>query len=197
MRVTTISTEDAEKLLENKNGINLDITSGLTADIASILVKIEGNISLNCLTVLRDEVAEIFANFPNDLQLGGVILTASHNAIANLVRHRGANLKIQNLSGMDIDYAKLLSSHVGALSISSHRDAGFTEDVIIELAKHQGDLCIYGKIELSDRSIQTLVKHKGHLMLPLVSNMSQKIANKFKKHDGPIDPPGRSVYLKY
>jgi hypothetical protein len=197
MRVTTISIEEAQKLSENNNGINLDITSGLTAEIATYLVKTAGNLSLNSLTLLREDVAEILSSFTNDLQVGGALLTASHEAMAKLVTHKGSSLKIQNLIGMDLEFAKLFSSHVGSLSLSSHKDAGLTEDVIIELAKHQGDLCIYGKFELTEGSIKALLKHRGHLMLPLISNMSEKIARQFKKHQGPVDLPGRFIYASY
>jgi hypothetical protein len=193
----TISLEEAQNLSENKSGINLDITSGLTADIASLLIKTEGHLSLNKLTLLRDDVAEILASFPNELQLGGAVLTASHQAIEKLVQHRGPKLSIQRLSVMDLTYAKHLSKHVGNLSISCRKADELTEDVLIELASHQGDLCIFQTLELTEASIKAFLKHKGDLMLPLVSNMNENIAKQFKKHDGPVSLPGRMMYVSY
>lgn len=72
-----------------------------------------------------------------------------------------------------------------------------TEDVLIQLASHQGDLWVLGTFELSDASIKAFLKHKGHLMLPLASNMNEKIAKQFKKHDGPLDFPVRVMYVSY
>ncbi len=159
----------------------------MTPEIASVLVKSRGKISLNSLTKLSVEVAEIFANFTGELYLGGHRLTTSVEAIEKISRHRGPILSLQRITEMNPEIAKILSSHVGQLRISSFHDVGFTEDELITLASHQGDLWIQSKITLTDRSIDALVKHRGHLMLPWVLNFSPAIAKKFKKHEGPVD----------
>jgi hypothetical protein len=58
-------------------------------------------------------------------------------------------------------------------------------------------LCIFQTLELTEASIKAFLKHKGDLMLPLVSNMNENIAKQFNKHDGPVSLPGRMMYVSY
>ena len=185
---TTIPIEEAQKLSQSKKGVNLDITSGLTPEIAALLVKSEGGVRLVNLTVLKDDVAEILATYPGDLQLGGPRLRASDMAIDNLSSHRGPALHIQNIFEFNLEMANSLAQHEGGrLAVSSYNDVGFTEEALVALSKHKGDLWILAKCELTNVAIKALLKHKGELMIPQVTNMSRSIENKFKKlHEGPV-----------
>jgi hypothetical protein len=182
----SISIEEAESLSKDCDVVNLDITSGLTADVAALLIRARKEIFLNSLTLLRDDVAEVLAEYPGELQLGGVRLTASVDAIRHLSRHKGPSLNILNLLELNLEVANYLAEHRGKLSISASNDAQFTEEVIAALARHQGDLWILAQLELSESMIKALLQHKGELGLPQISNMSAKMARQFKKHDGKV-----------
>lgn len=189
----TITLEEAKELSRSQAGVHLDITSGLTPEIASLIIQSKGGISLNYLTVLTDEVAEILSTYSGDLQLGGARLTASPEAIGKLSEHKGGFLAIQRLLDLNIDVARHLSVHQGQLRISSFKDSDFTDEVLIELAKHDGDLFITSKISLTEPTIKALLAHSGYLMLPMCENYTPEIGKKFKKHNGPVSIAGNTI----
>lgn len=189
----TISLDEAKECSQSQVGVRLDITSGLTPEIAALITQSKGGISLNSLTVLTDEVAEILSTYQGDLQLGGARLTASSEAIGKLAKHKGGKLQIQSLLEMNLDVARYLATHRGQLSISSFQNNGFSDEVLIELAKHQGDLFIISKILLTDASVKAFIEHSGYLMLPLCENYSPEMGKKFKKHNGPVSIAGHTV----
>jgi hypothetical protein len=189
MAVISISIDEAKKLSKTDGRLNLDITSGLTVEIAECLIESKGGISLNSLTILTDDVAEILCKYPYSLQLGGPRLKASNQAIKSLSTHTGPDLQLQSIFEFNMIMATDLASHKGRLSISSFKDQGLTEEVLIELAKHQGDLSIINRFDLTPSALKAFLSHKGELTLPLINNMSADIAKKFKKHDGPVNLP--------
>lgn len=199
MAVVSISIEEAKKLSQTVGILSLDITSGLTAEVAECLIKSKSGIALNSLTILNDDVAEVLSKYPYSLQLGGARLKVSSQAIKALSKHSGSALNIHNIYEFDIEMARYLAGHKGSLSISTFQGNGLSEEALIELSKHEGDLSIVSKFNLTPKMINALLKHKGHLTLPLVENISSEIARKFKKHDGQVDLPGKTttIYSNY
>jgi hypothetical protein len=202
MTVMSISMDEAKRLVDLNEPINLDITSGLTVDIAEILVQVRGGVSLHSLTILRDEVAYILGRYPDSVSVGGVRLKASVQAIQYLASHIGPELGVHNIHEFNIEMAEALRFHKGRLSLSVHRKETLTDDALIKLAAHQGKyLYISPDFELTEQVMKAFLAHEGELQIS-PSNMSSAIAKKFKKHHrGEVHLPGRFVtvtqYMPY
>lgn len=190
----SISIEEAIVLSKSQDGIDLDITSGLTNDVAVHLIKAQGGIKLTSLTLLQEDVAATLSQYPEEVALGGVRLRASTQAIDNLSQHKGPSLSIWNIAEFTLEMAVALSKHTGSLSISTLKENGLNEEALVELAKHKGDLCIMGSFPLGTEAINAFVNHEGSLLLPSITNMSPEITKAFKKHKGPVSLPGKFSY---
>ena len=179
-----------------------DLGKTLDEKTAKRFLKKPDDVDLSEYAYLKPEAAKVLAKCQGDLWLEG--LTELTNQVAEaLAKHDVGFLYLIGLAEMTDKTAEALAKHQGGLDLG-----GLTElsDTAAEaLAKHQGELSLYGLTELSDTAAEALAKHQGHLRLGGLTELSDKAAEALAKHQGKLylyslkvlSPRGARALLKH
>ena len=203
---TLTSAPLAERLVAAKQ-----VPAGLvevSADAASALAKLPGNIQLDTLQALTPEVAAILADRPSGgLSLRGLRTLAPDVATA-LVRTPGP-LGIDGLESVSAEVAEILAPRAGGLSLAGLREVQhpalmdrllkrdglrgvrmLPDEVFAAIAAMQGDRTLDGLTTLSDAQAELLGRHEGKLSLNGVTALSDEAARSLLRHSGPLQLTG-------
>jgi len=215
-KLTTLTVEQAREVMAKKPGIvgsadgsfaNFDALTTLTPEVAEVLVKHEGALSLNGLTEISPETAAALAKHAPakqfgyaDLRLNG-LKTICLKAAEALAAHQGKVL-LYSLEKIDsIPLALKLARQWGELRL------GITEllpPVAAELAKHRGTdedktrpgvilrrqdgaasvLRIDNLSSLSPETADALAAHEGVLVLNDLTSLPHAVAVSLAKRTG-------------
>jgi hypothetical protein len=150
--------------------------------VAEALGKHKGQLCLNGLTDLDEDVAEALAELPDALSLGGLTDLPVEVAEA-LATHQG-ELGLDGLTDLPVEVAEALAQHQGQLWLD-----GLTElpiDVAEALASHKSGLVLDGVKEPSAAVLEALSDHEGWLSLDGLTRLSQCHARILVKNRGEL-----------
>ncbi len=195
--LTSLSPESAAALSQPDAIIELDSLTDLPWDTARALITPTSprSLSLQGLTGINDEVAELMGRHVGFLRLSG-LRAVTDRQLELLSAHRGY-LGLPGLTNLSVRAATALGRQPGLLSLNGIESltpeaaaalAGhgqflrldgletISEEVATALARHKGPLGLHGITTLSDAAAETLARHEGTLYLMGLETLSDRAA---------------------
>ena len=195
--LTSLSPESAAALSQPDATIELDSLTDLPWDTACGLITPTSprSLSLQGLTGINDEVAELMGRHVGFLRLSG-LRAVTDRQLELLSAHRGY-LGLSGLTNLSVRAATALGRQPGMLSLNGIESltpeaaaalAGhgqflrldgletISDEVAAALARHQGPLGLHGITTLSDAAAETLARHEGTLYLMGLETLSDRAA---------------------
>ena len=195
--LTSLSPESAAALSQPDATIELDSLTDLPWDTARGLITPTSprSLSLQGLTGINDEVAELMGRHVGFLRLSG-LRAVTDRQLELLSAHRGY-LGLSGLTNLSVRAATALGRQPGMLSLNGIESltpeaaaalAGhgqflrldgletISDEVAAALARHQGPLGLHGITTLSDAAAETLARHEGTLYLMGLETLSDRAA---------------------
>ena len=150
----------------------------VSADAARALAKLPGNIRLDNLQALTPEVAAILADRPRGgLSLCG-LRTLTPDVATALVRTPGP-LVLDGVETVSDDVAEILAARAGGLSLTGLRDVP-QPALLKQLLQTNG---LRAARSLSDEAARGLLRHRGPLHLPNLTDFSAATLAAIMQHD--------------
>lgn len=176
--VQDLSAEVATVLSRYGGAISLDGLSELNEDVAAALATHEGRLSLNGINSLSEDAARALASHKGPLELSGLSELSKSLCVSLTQWHE--DLELASLNDLSVECAEVLSCHGGDLFLDGLSDLSL--EAALALAKHCGTLSLDGLTEISVDLARALATHDGwycELSLGGITELEAETAREF------------------
>lgn len=182
--LTSLSPESAAALSQPDAIIELDSLTDLPWDTACALITPTSprSLSLQGLTGINDEVAELMGRHAGFLRLSG-LRAVTDRQVELLSAHRGY-LGLSGLTSLSVRAATALGRQPGMLSLNGIES--LTPEAAAALAGHGQFLRLDGLETISDEVARALARQQGPLGLHGVTTLSDAAAETLARHEGTL-----------
>jgi hypothetical protein len=182
--LTSLSPESAAALSQPDAIIELDSLTDLPWDTACALITPTSprSLSLQGLTGINDEVAELMGRHAGFLRLSG-LRAVTDRQLELLSAHRGY-LGLSGLTTLSVRAATALGRQPGMLSLNGIES--LTPEAAAALAGHGQFLRLDGLETISDEVARALARQQGPLGLHGVTTLSDAAAETLARHEGTL-----------
>lgn len=190
--VTVLTVEQARILLAYcLGGLSLNGLSELQLEVAQVFAGFNGFLELNGLTGLAPDVAKVLATCRGSLSLNG-LATLSVEAAEALAQHEGASIDLDGLKTINKDVARALASYEGELSLSGLEEIGREASREL-LEKGGGRLYLFGFSKsrgFEHSGPGEMVLHQGQLIrLESIEHVTPRLAEDLARHNDSLHLP--------
>ncbi len=179
--VPEITVALAERLIGKKENVTFAMVTSLEPEVATVLSKHPGNLSLPAITDLAPEVAKALVSNNENTWLGLYGLKAVSPELARELAAAKCGLRLDGVNTVTPEIAEILATHEGSLTLGLK---SISPEVAEKLAMHDAWLNLNSLATIDVESAEILAKHRNWLSLDGLKSLTPEIAESLGRYNG-------------
>lgn len=179
--VPEITVALAERLIGKKEDVTFAMLTSLEPEVAAVLAKHPGNLSLPAITHLTPEVAKALVSDNENTWLGLNGLKALSPELARELAAGKCALRLEGVDTVTSEIAAILATHKGSLALGLK---SISPEVAEKLAMHDAWLNLNSLATIDAESAALLTKHRKWLSLDGLKSLTPETAESLGRYNG-------------